>query len=161
MTRRAVYAGSFDPPTIGHLDIIERAAALYDHLIVGVGVNTDKTPFLPTQQRVEALKESTAHLSQVEVRSFDGLLVEFAREQQCRVLVRGLRAVSDFDFEFRVALANRRLAAEIETVFLLTREEHSFLASSVVKEIARLGGDYRQFVPSAVARLIEARAHAT
>ena len=161
MTRRAVYAGSFDPPTIGHLDIIERAAALYDHLIVGVGVNTDKTPFLPTQQRVEALKECTAHLSHVEVRSFDGLLVEFAREQQCRVLVRGLRAVSDFDFEFRVALANRRLAAEIETVFLLTREEHSFLASSVVKEIARLGGDYRQFVPSAVARLIEARAHAT
>jgi pantetheine-phosphate adenylyltransferase len=161
MTRRAVYAGSFDPPTIGHLDIIERAAALYDHLIVGVGVNTDKTPFLPTQQRVEALKECTQHLPHVEVRAFDGLLVEFAREQNCRVLVRGLRAVSDFDFEFRVALANRRLAPEIETVFLLTREEHSFLASSVVKEIARLGGDYRQFVPSAVARLIEARSSST
>lgn len=157
MTRRAVYAGSFDPPTIGHLDVIERAAALYDHLIVGVGVNSEKSPFLLTQHRVDALKACTTHLPHVEVRSFDGLLVEFARQENCRVLVRGLRAVSDFDFEFRVALANRRLAPEIETVFLLTREEHSFLASSVVKEIARLGGDYRQFVPPAVAKLIEAR----
>ncbi len=150
--RRAIYPGSFDPPTFGHLDIAERAAGLFDELIVAVGENSDKAPFLPVEDRVAALEECVGSLRNVRVTSFRGLLVDFARGQGCHVLVRGLRAVSDFEYEFRVTMANRRLAPEVETVFLFARDEYSFLASSVVREVNRLGGDVSEFVPEAVRR---------
>jgi pantetheine-phosphate adenylyltransferase len=150
--RTAIYPGSFDPPTKGHLDIIHRAASAFDRLIVAVGVNSAKEPFMATEDRVGALKESTAHLSNVEVEQFEGLLVNYARSRECGVLVRGLRAVSDFEYEFRIAMANRAMAPEIETLFLLARDEYSFLASSVVREVALLGGDWALFVPEPVER---------
>ena len=155
MTRLAIYPGSFDPPTNGHLDLIERSSNLFDHVIVGIGVNTEKSPFLSVEDRLEALKECCQPYSNVSVETFSGLLVHFARERECKVLVRGMRAITDYDYEFRIALANRRLAPEIETIFLIAREEFSFLASSVVREVARLKGDYKQFVPPPVATKIE------
>lgn len=155
--RLAIYPGSFDPPTLGHLDIIERASKLYDRIIVGVGVNTSKNPFLAPEDRVRALIAATQSIPNVEIAQFHGLLVEFARQQGALFVVRGLRATADFDFEFQIAMANRRLAPEIETVFLMTKWEHSFLSSSVVREVASLGGDYRGFVHPAVADIMAAR----
>jgi len=157
MANLAIYPGSFDPPTLGHVDIIERAAKLFPRLIVSVGTNSDKQPFLSVEERLVCLREVVAAYPNVTVGSFDGLLVQHARDHNCRVLVRGLRAVSDFEYEFRIAMANRSLAPDIETIFLITRDEYSFLASSVVREVARLGGDYRGFVPDPVARCIEAK----
>lgn len=157
MKRLAIYPGSFDPPTNGHLDIIERACKMYDRLVVAIGNNSEKDPFLTVDERLQSLRECVAHLPNVEVDQFQGLLVNYAERRGCRVLVRGLRAVTDFDYEFRIGLANKRLQPEIETVFLISREEYSFLASSVVREVARLGGDYRQFVPPPVAQLISTR----
>ncbi|MBL8067102.1 MAG: pantetheine-phosphate adenylyltransferase [Armatimonadetes bacterium] len=157
MTRRAIYPGSFDPPTIGHIDIVERGAAMFDELVVAIGNNTEKSPYLPLDQRLGALRESTAHIPNVKVASFDGLLVDYAKQERARIILRGLRAISDYDYELRIGLANRKLNPEVETVFLIAREEFSFLASSVVREVARLGGDYRQFVPPSVVPLIERR----
>lgn len=157
MERIGIYPGSFDPPTLGHLDIVERAAALVDRLVVGIGVNSSKHAFLAEEHRLQAMKESTAHLKHVEVEVFNGLLINFAREKGGMVLVRGLRAVTDYDFEFRIAMANRSMAPEIETVFLLARDEYSFLASSVVREVATLGGDYRRWVPEPVIAHMEAK----
>ncbi|HAY13806.1 MAG TPA: pantetheine-phosphate adenylyltransferase [Fimbriimonadaceae bacterium] len=157
MTRRAIYAGSFDPPTLGHLDLIQRSSELFDQLIVAVGINTSKTPFLSLDERIALLTEMAEPYTNVTIAAFDGLLVHFARQQDCRILVRGLRAVTDFDYEFRVALANRKLAPEIETTFLLAREEYSFLASSVVREVATLGGDVSLFVPPSVKASIQTR----
>ncbi len=155
--RTAIYPGSFDPPTYGHLDIIERAAGQFERLVVAIGVNTSKNPFLPVEDRCSLLTECTGHLANVEVMTFHGLLVDFARSLDCRVLVRGLRAVSDFEYEFRVTMANRRMAPDIETLFLITRDEYSFLASSVVREVSRLGGDPSPFVPPSVAQKIAER----
>lgn len=157
MTRRAIYPGSFDPPTNGHLDIIERGSKIFDQLVVGIGVNSDKAPFLSVDDRLQLLRECSAHLPNVEVMAFDGLLVHFAEEQNSTILLRGLRAITDFDYEFRIALANRSLAPQIETTFLIASEEYSFLASSVVREVAQLGGDYGKFVPAPVARCIARR----
>lgn len=157
MTRLAIYPGSFDPPTLGHLDIIERAAAMYDQLIVAVGANSEKGTFLDPVERVAALRECTKDMPNVRVEPFTGLLVDFAKRHQCRILVRGMRAVSDFEYEFRVASANRKLAPEVETVFLTTRDEYSFLASSVVREVAVLGGDFAPFVPAPVYERIKAK----
>lgn len=150
MARIGIYPGSFDPPTYGHLDIIERASSLVDHLIVAVGVNTQKEGFLSANDRFEALTECLADTPNVEVKQFNGLLVNFAHESGSNVLIRGLRAVSDYEYEFRIAMANRHLAPDIETVFLLARDQWSFLASSVVREVATLGGDYSGFVPKPV-----------
>ncbi len=155
--RRAVYPGSFDPPTLGHIDIVERASKLFDELIVAIGVNSDKSPFLPVEDRKSLLSECLGHLNNVKVLDFAGLLVDFARQQDCQVIVRGLRAVSDFEYEFRVGMANRRMAPGIETLFLISRDEYSFLASSVVREVARLGGDTALFVPPAVSKAIVSR----
>lgn len=146
----AITPGSFDPLTRGHLDIIERAADLYDKVIVSVGVNPSKKPFLPIELRVKSIEAATDHLKNVEVTTFQGLLVQHATEQKAQVIVRGLRATSDFDYEFQIAMANRRLAPSIETVFLMTKWEHSYLSSSVVREVATLGGDYHQFIPDKV-----------
>lgn len=157
MSRVAVYPGSFDPPTLGHIDIIERAAQLCDTLVVAVGVNNEKQPFMPALERCVALRECLGHLPNVRVEVFSGLLVRFAKDRGCQFIVRGLRAISDFDYEFRVTLANRQLDPTIETIFLLTKEEYSFLASSVVREVSSLGGPIHDFVPEPVARRIAAR----
>ncbi len=155
MTRLAIYPGTFDPPTLGHLDMIERSARLFDRLIVAVGVNRAKTPMLTDEERLEALRVATAHLSNVEVDRFGGLLVEFARERGARTIVRGLRATADFEYEFQMAMVNRRLTDEVETVFLMTGWEHSYLSSSIVREVALLGGDFREMVPAASVPILE------
>lgn len=157
MPQTAVYPGSFDPPTLGHLDIVERASRLFGSLIVAVGHNTTKQSYLSVEDRIETLRECTQGNPVIQVEAFSGLLVDYVRSKSSRTVVRGLRAVSDFEYEARVAMANRRLAPEIETVFLFTRDEFSFLSSSVVREVIELGGDYRGFVPEPVARIIERR----
>ncbi len=157
MARVAIYPGSFDPPTLGHIDIVKRAAGVFDELVVAVGLNSDKVPFMPVQERIDALFECCAEFKNVSVTSFEGLLVDAARAHGSNVLVRGLRAITDYDYEFRIAMANRKLAPEIETVFLIASEEFSFLSSSVVREVAKLKGDYRQFVPVCVADRLKQR----
>ncbi|HRJ27328.1 MAG TPA: pantetheine-phosphate adenylyltransferase [Fimbriimonadaceae bacterium] len=154
MRRLGIYPGSFDPPTWGHLDVIERASNLFDRVIVAVGRNSSKSPLFTDQERIESLRQACQHLSNIEVESFEGLLVEYARERGAKALIRGLRATSDFDYEFQIAMVNRRLQHEIETIFLMTKWEHSYLSSSIVREVAQLEGDYRQFVPPAVAEMI-------
>jgi pantetheine-phosphate adenylyltransferase len=154
MHRIAIYPGSFDPPTLGHLDVIERAARLFDRLIIGVGVNTSKAPFLTMDERVEALRACTSHLPGVEVELFHGLLIDYVRSKNAKAIVRGLRATADFDYEFQMAMVNRRLAEEIETVLLMTKWEHSYLSSSIVREVALLGGDFTGLVPPAVADMV-------
>jgi pantetheine-phosphate adenylyltransferase len=154
MRRIAVYPGSFDPPTLGHLDIVERAARLYDELVVGVGRNSSKNPLLSVEQRCEALRRSTAHLPNVRIDAFDGLLVDYAVSVSAGAIVRGLRATADFEYEFQMTLVNRRLRHEVETVFLMTSPEHSYLSSSIVREVAMLGGDYVGMVPGGVAEVL-------
>lgn len=151
----AVYPGSFDPVTSGHVDVIERAATLFDRVIVAVIRNPDKSPLFPFKDRMEMLKASVPHCDNVEIDNFDGLLVEYVRKQKACAVVRGLRAVSDFDYEFQMALTNRRMAPEIETVFLMTDYKYSYLSSSFVKQIAGLGGDVAGLVPKAVAAYLK------
>lgn len=150
MAKVAIYPGSFDPLTNGHLDVIERAAALVDQVVVAIGVNAGKKPLLPEEVRKSSIEASVSHLPNVSVDIFDGLMVEFARSRGAGVIVRGLRATSDFDYEFQIAMANRRLAPGLESIFLMTKWDHSFLSSTVVREIALLGGDYSSFVPKPV-----------
>jgi pantetheine-phosphate adenylyltransferase len=155
MHRLAVYPGSFDPPTLGHLDVIERAATLFDEIIVAVGRNSSKTPLLDTEERIDAIRKCTGHLGNVRVDGFSGLLIDYVHSVKSTAIVRGLRATADFEYEFQMAMVNRRLSSEIETVFLMTRWEYSYLSSSIVKEVATLGGDYSQLVPPLVATIIE------
>jgi pantetheine-phosphate adenylyltransferase len=154
MRRLGIYPGSFDPPTLGHLDVIERAAKLFDEIIVAVGVNSSKKPLLTCEQRMQALRDATSGMSNVRVNSFDGLLVEYVSRQGAKAIVRGLRATADFEYEFQMAMVNRRLSGDIETVFLMTKWEHSYLSSSIVREVALLGGDYSSMVHPAVAPII-------
>lgn len=148
----AIYPGTFDPPTLGHVDIIRRAAGLFDQVVIAVGANPTKQPLFALDERLAMLREIAAEFANVEVAPFSGLLVDFARERRAAVVVRGLRAVSDFENEFQMALANRTLAPDVETVFLMTSADVMFVSSSIVKEIARLGGDVRKLVPEPVAR---------
>ncbi|QVL54225.1 MAG: pantetheine-phosphate adenylyltransferase [Cyanobium sp. M30B3] len=148
---RALYPGSFDPLTLGHLDLIERAARLFDGVIVAVLQNPGKTPAFSLEQRLQQIRRSTAHLRGVEVGSFDGLTVEYARQSGAGVILRGLRAMSDFEFELQIAHTNHSLAPGVETLFLATAVQHSFLSSSVVKEVARFGGEVGHLVPPGVA----------
>lgn len=145
--RRAVYPGSFDPPTLGHLDIITRAARLFDELIVAVAVNSQKKPLFTLDERVEMLRECCPHLPNVRILPLQGLLAQFAQEVGACAIVRGLRAVSDFEYEFQMATMNRQLAPDVDTCFLMTHQRYAFLSSSIVKEVAQLGGDVRQLVP--------------
>jgi len=154
MRRLAIYPGSFDPPTLGHLDVIERAARLFDNLIVTIGVNSTKKSLLSVEDRTDALAESTKHLPNVTVTKFDGLLVNYALAQGASSIVRGLRATADFEYEFQMAMVNRRLCEEVDTVFLMTKWEHSYLSSSIVREVAVLGGDYSGMVHPAVVPII-------
>ena len=148
---RAVYPGTFDPVTNGHLDVIERAAKIFDELIVAVTTNPAKTPWFTLEERVEMLRECCSHLPNVAVEAFDGLLVNFVRQKGAKVIVKGLRAVTDFDYEFQMAAINRKLAPEIETLFLMTSLPYAYLSSSVVKEVASLNGCLKDLVPDNVA----------
>lgn len=147
---KAIYPGSFDPVTLGHLDIIERAANIYDELVVGVLGNNKKTPLFSSEERVNMLKEVTKHIGNVKVISYNGLLVDAARENGIHVIVRGLRAITDFEYELQMAQTNRTLYKDIDTMFLTTSVEYSFLSSTTVKEIAHFGGDVSKFVPECV-----------
>jgi len=146
----AIYPGSFDPVTNGHLDLIERAGRLFGRVVVSVLRNAEKTPMFTLKERVEMLRDATQMFPNVEVDTFDGLLVDFARQLDARVLLRGIRAVSDYEYELQMALMNRRLEPQLETVFMLPAVEYSYLSSHLVRELARLGGSLTGLVPPAV-----------
>jgi pantetheine-phosphate adenylyltransferase len=150
----ALYPGSFDPFTLGHLDIVERASRLFREVEVTVADNVAKKGFLPVDERCDLIRECTAHLENVAVRSFSGLLASYAMDRGAVALVRGLRQVSDFEYEFRMAFANRRLAPGIETIFLMTSEEYALISSSIVREIHLWNGDISSFVPEPVRRAL-------
>ena len=149
--RRAVYPGSFDPVTFGHLDIIRRSAGLVDELIIGVLVNHAKTPLFSAEERVNMLKDVTKNLPNVRVESFSGLSVDFLEMSHARFIVRGLRAITDFEYELQMAQTNRIMSPGIDTIFLTTSLEYAYLSSTTVKEVALYGGDIRRFVPGIVA----------
>jgi pantetheine-phosphate adenylyltransferase len=155
-TRIAVYPGTFDPITNGHVDLVDRAAPLFERLVVGVAESPAKGPALDLDLRVELAKQALARHPNIEVRGFDGLLAHFVRDLGAGVLLRGLRAVSDFEYEFQLASMNRHLIPDVETLFLTPAEEYGFISSSLVREISRLGGDVSAFVPPAVARALQA-----
>lgn len=150
----ALYPGSFDPMTNGHLDLVNRARRIFERVVVAVLVNTEKTPLLSLEERVNLLRRVTSEWDNVEVDTFDGLLVDFAKVRRAQVVVRGIRAVTDYDYEFQMALMNRRMRPELETVFMVPAEEFSYISSSLVKEIARLGGPIRGLVPPEVELLL-------
>lgn len=148
--RLAICPGSFDPVTNGHLDVIQRAAGLFDCVVVLVAVNSEKKPLFTAEERCDLLRRVTADIPNVEVATNDGLLADYARQKGAAAIVKGLRAMSDFEYEFQMALTNRKLYGGVETVFLTTTAEHMYLSSSLVKEVARLGGDISEFVPPAI-----------
>jgi pantetheine-phosphate adenylyltransferase len=152
--RRAIYPGSFDPVTNGHLDVIGRARKLFDEIIVAVTHNDEKQPLFSLEERLALLHQALDKIDNVRVAQFDGLLVEFAVAQKASAVIRGLRAVSDFEFEFQMALMNRKLEDSVETIFLMPKEEYTYLSSRLVKEIARLGGNVSDFVPGPVAEAL-------
>jgi pantetheine-phosphate adenylyltransferase len=152
--RRAIYPGSFDPVTNGHLDVIERARNLFDEVIVAVASNVEKEPLFTLEERLGLLQDSLGKIERVRISQFDGLLVEFAVAQKANAVIRGLRAVSDFEFEFQMALMNRKLESSVETIFLMPKEEYTYLSSRLVKEIARLGGNVSTFVPACAAKAL-------
>lgn len=148
--RTVIYPGSFDPLTKGHLDVIQRASKLFERVIVAVAQNETKTPLFSLAERVSLVREATSGFPTVETDSFDGLLVDYVERRGGQAIIRGLRAVSDFEFEFQLALMNRKLNERVETIFMMPRETYTFLSSRLVKEIARLGGDISAFVPNNV-----------
>lgn len=147
----AIYPGSFDPLTNGHLDLISRGARLFDRLIVGILSNTQKQPLFPVPERIEMIRNVTSHFENVEVDSFEGLLIDYAARRGANAILRGIRAISDYETELQMALLNRRMRPETETIFLMAGEEFSFISSRMIKEIITLGGDVSSFVPGAVA----------
>ena len=155
--RTAIYPGSFDPVTLGHWDLIQRAAKLVDHLVVAVLHNPGKTPAFSVEDRVAMLKELVAPLPQVEVTSFHGLLVDYAKSRNAQVIVRGVRAFSDFEYEFQMALMNRKLAPDLETVFLMPKEKYSAVSSRFVREIGSMGGNLSELVPESLRARISER----
>jgi pantetheine-phosphate adenylyltransferase len=157
MENIAIFPGTFDPITNGHLDLVNRAAALFDKVIVAIAANARKTPAFTLNERVELAKGVLNHISNVEVCGFNNLLADFARTKKAIVIIRGLRAVSDFEYEFQLANMNRKLAPELETIFLTPAEHYSFLSSSLVKEVASLGGDVSPFVHDSVSKKLKER----
>ena len=158
---RGVYPGSFDPVTYGHLDVIRRSARLVDELIVGVLNNKAKSPLFSVEERVKMLESITAHLSNVEVQSFDGLLVDFVHQKHADVIVRGLRAITDFEYELQMAQTNRVIAPDVDTIFLTTNLKYSYLSSSIVKEIAYYRGDIGEFLHPEVAEQVRRKLNAS
>lgn len=155
MKRRAVYPGTFDPITLGHIDIIKRASKIVDELIVGVLNNNSKTPLFSPEERVEMIKEAVADMPNVKVLAFDGLLVDFAKQQKALFVIRGLRAVTDFEYEFQMAQANRIIDRDVDTVFLTTSNAYSYISSSTVRELAFFGGDISKFVSKNVEKKVK------
>ncbi|MFP4687953.1 MAG: pantetheine-phosphate adenylyltransferase [bacterium] len=155
MMSLAIYPGSFDPITNGHIDLIERADNIFDRVEVAVADNMQKKALLTVEERVELIREVIGDWNDVAVNQFDGLLVEFVRSRKANVILRGLRAVSDFEYEFQMSMMNKRLASKIETVYMMTGEDHSFVSSSTVKEVARLGGDISSVVPRPVEKKLK------
>lgn len=143
----AICPGSFDPITKGHVDIIERTSKLFDKVYAVVMVNPSKTPTFTTEERVDMIKKCTAHLDNVEAESFEGLIADYARQKDAHTLVKGLRAVTDFEYEFQQALTNKKLNSDLETLFMVTNQEYMYLSSTIVRQIAEFGGDIEQFVP--------------
>jgi pantetheine-phosphate adenylyltransferase len=157
MTVKALYPGTFDPPTNGHIDLIQRGAKLFSHLTVGVLNNPGKDPLFSVSERVEMLEEVTGQLENVSVATFDGLMVDFARQQDCAAVLRGIRAISDYEYEFQMALMNRRLAPSIETVFLQPAGRYSFVSSRMLKEVFSFGGDVSGLLPPNVLKRLRER----
>lgn len=157
MTVNALYPGTFDPPTNGHVDLITRGAKIFDHLTVAILVNPVKNPLFTVEERAEMLKEATSTISNVSIATFDGLMVEFARQQGVTAVLRGIRAITDYEYEFQIALMNRRLAPEIETVFLQPAGRYSFVSSRMLKEVFSLGGDVTGLVPPNVLKRLRER----
>ncbi|MCL5267512.1 MAG: pantetheine-phosphate adenylyltransferase [Bacteroidetes bacterium] len=145
--KTAIYPGTFDPVTYGHVDVAKRAAQLFDRVIICVAVNTLKTPLFSGKERVDLIEEAMKDITNIEVEQFEGLLVDYALKKKASAIVRGLRAVSDFEYEFQMALTNRKLCKDIDTVFLMPHEKYTYLNSTIVREIARFGGDVSEFVP--------------
>lgn len=160
MRHSAIYPGTFDPLTLGHLDLIERASHIFDRVIVAVVINSRKQTYFSADERLAMVRASVVHLKNVRVEAFDGLLVHYARSHGVHVLLRGLRAFSDFEYEFQMALTNRKMAPEIETVFLMPKETFSYISSSTVREVMERGGDIGSFVPVAVKKMIAGRMRA-
>ena len=156
---KAIYPGSFDPVTLGHLDIIKRSASMVDELIVGVLNNNTKSPLFSVEERVKMLQEVTQGLPNVKIVPFAGLLVDFARETGAKMVIRGLRAVTDFEYELQMSQVNHKLEENVETVFLTTSLEYSYLSSSIVKEVAAFGGEISQFVPEGIVTKIHEKIH--
>ncbi len=157
MNQKAIYAGSFDPVTYGHIDLIKRAKAIFPQLIVAVAHNLHKKPLFSVKERVGMLKKATKGLKGVTVNDFDGLVVDYVRRQKTKVLIRGLRMISDFEYEFQMALTNRKLAPDIETIFLMPQESFSYLSSKLLKEAASLGADLSSFVPEFVEKALKVK----
>jgi pantetheine-phosphate adenylyltransferase len=157
MPVKALYPGTFDPPTNGHVDLIQRGARIFDELIVAILINPVKNPLFTVEERVEMLKEATRALGNVSIATFDGLMVDFARQQEAMAVLRGIRAISDYEYEFQMALMNRRLAPEIETVFLQPAGRYSFVSSRMVKEVFSLNGDVSGLVPANVLKRLRGR----
>jgi len=155
--KTAIYPGSFDPVHYGHLDVIERASKLCDRVIVAVAVNRSKDCLFKMEERVEMIRSAAEHIEGLEVKTFDGLLVDFVQREHADAVVRGLRAVSDFEYEFQMALMNRSLDGEFETIFLVPSQEHIYLSSRIVKEVASLGGNIDRFVPSMVKDALDSK----
>lgn len=156
-TVRAIYPGTFDPLTNGHLDLIARGSKIFDHLVIAILNNSEKQPLFPVQERVEMIVDATREFGNISVSTFDGLLVEFARLQQAQALLRGIRAISDYEYEFQMALMNRRLAPQLETVFMMPAEKYSYVSSRLIREVFRLGGSVEGLVPASVVERLQAR----
>ena len=152
--KTVVYPGSFDPPTNGHLDVIQRASKLFDRVVVAVARNNNKSPLFSPIERKELIEEAVSELNNVDVDVFEGLLIDYVKKQNCNIVIRGIRAVSDFEFEFQMALMNRKLNEKIETLFMMPRASYSFLSSHLVKEIAGLGGDVSTFVSQTTSKAL-------
>ena len=160
MGKVVIYPGSFDPVTYGHLDVLKRATHIFGKVIIAVANNTSKKYMFSLEERVDLLKEATTGMPGVKVESFDGLVIDYARRKKTNVLIRGLRMTSDFEYEFQIALTNRRLAEDIETIFLMPSERHSFLSSSLLKEVAKFDADISSFVPRCVEKRLKGKLHA-
>lgn len=152
---KAVYPGTFDPMTKGHIDLVHRASRIFDHVVIAIASSDRKNPLFTFEERLELAREALSGTEGISVEGFDGLLVQYAESVDASVIIRGLRAVSDFEFEFQMALANRKLASEVETLFLMPNEAYTFISSSIVKDIARHRGDVSQFVPPCVSMALE------
>lgn len=155
--KRAIYPGSFDPATFGHIDMIERSSQIVDELVVAVLTNSAKIPLFSVEERVSMLEEITGHLPNIKITSFDGLLIDYAREVEASIIIRGLRAVTDFEYELQIAQTNRIVNSQIDTVFLTTSLEYAYLSSTIVKEVASYGGDISKFVPEQLMERIYAK----